>query len=209
MATSETRARPRKAGTPKAAKAPASRSKSAAATKSPAKKAPATKGPAKKAPAKKSPPKKAAATKRAATPRLPSAKAAAKAGPGKAAKPKVAKVLDAAARLRKVVLDALDDLKAKDIAEIDVRGKSGVTDLLVIASGTSSRHVKWIADEVVKKAKQAGNPPIGVEGQREAEWVLVDLGDVIVHVMLPRTREFYGLERLWTVGDSQPEMLAG
>ncbi|MBA8885343.1 ribosome silencing factor RsfS/YbeB/iojap [Dokdonella fugitiva] len=209
MATSETRARPRKAGTPKAAKAPASRSKSAAATKSPAKKAPATKGPAKKAPAKKSPPKKAAATKRAATPRLPSAKAAAKAGPGKAAKPKVAKVLDAAARLRKVVLDALDDLKAKDIAEIDVRGKSGVTDLLVIASGTSSRHVKSIADEVVKKAKQAGNPPIGVEGQREAEWVLVDLGDVIVHVMLPRTREFYGLERLWTVGDSQPEMLAG
>jgi ribosome silencing factor RsfS/YbeB/iojap len=209
LATSETRARPRKAGTPKAAKAPASRSKSAAATKSPAKKAPATKGPAKKAPAKKSPPKKAAATKRAATPRLPSAKAAAKAGPGKAAKPKVAKVLDAAARLRKVVLDALDDLKAKDIAEIDVRGKSGVTDLLVIASGTSSRHVKSIADEVVKKAKQAGNPPIGVEGQREAEWVLVDLGDVIVHVMLPRTREFYGLERLWTVGDSQPEMLAG
>ena len=209
MATSETRARPRKAGTPKAAKAPASRSKSAAATKSPAKKAPATKGPAKKAPAKKSPPKKAAATKRAATPRLPSAKAAAEAGPGKAAKPKVAKVLDAAARLRKVVLDALDDLKAKDIAEIDVRGKSGVTDLLVIASGTSSRHVKSIADEVVKKAKQAGNPPIGVEGQREAEWVLVDLGDVIVHVMLPRTREFYGLERLWTVGDSQPEMLAG
>jgi ribosome silencing factor RsfS/YbeB/iojap len=209
LATSETRARPRKAGTPKAAKAPASRSKSAAATKSPAKKAPATKGPAKKAPAKKSPPKKAAATKRAATPRLPSAKAAAKAGPGKAAKPKVAKVLDAAARLRKVVLDALDDLKAKDIAEIDVRGKSGVTDLLVIASGTSSRHVKSIADEVVKKAKQAGNPPIGVEGQREAEWVLVDLGDVIVHVMLPRTREFYGLERLWTVGGSQPEMLAG
>ncbi|MGN6520769.1 MAG: ribosome silencing factor [Dokdonella sp.] len=111
--------------------------------------------------------------------------------------------------MRKVVLDALDDLKAKDIAEIDVRGKSGVTDLLVIASGTSSRHVKSIADEVVKKAKQAGNPPIGVEGQREAEWVLVDLGDVIVHVMLPRTREFYGLERLWTVGDSQPAMLAG
>lgn len=211
MATSETRARPRKAGT-KAAKAPASRSKSAAAPKAPAKKAPATKGPAKKAPAKKSPPMKGAATKRvAAKPAtLPSAKATAKAGPAKSfAKPKVAKVLDAAARLRKVVLDALDDLKAKDIAEIDVRGKSGVTDLLVIASGTSSRHVKSIADEVVKKAKQAGNPPIGVEGQREAEWVLVDLGDVIVHVMLPRTREFYGLERLWTVGDSQPAMLAG
>ena len=80
---------------------------------------------------------------------------------------------------------------------------------LVVASGTSSRHVKSIADEVVKKAKHAGLPPIGVEGQREAEWVLVDLGDVIVHVMLPRTREFYSLERLWTVGDEMPATLAG
>ncbi len=116
------------------------------------------------------------------------------------AKPKVAKVLDAFARLRKLVLDALEDLKAQNISEVDVRGKSSVADLLVVASGTSSRHVKSIADEVVRKAKQAGNPPIGVEGQREAEWVLVDLGDVIVHVMLPRTREFYGLERLWSIG---------
>lgn len=205
MATSETRARPRKAGTPKAAKAPASRS-SAAAKKASVKKAPATKGPAKKkATAAKAAPKKPVAPKKTT-----GAKAVAQAGPAKKpARPKVAKVLDAAARLRRVVLDALDDLKAKDITEIDVRGKSGVTDLLVIASGTSSRHVKSIADEVVKKAKQAGNPPIGVEGQREAEWVLVDLGDVVVHVMLPRTREFYGLERLWTVGDAEPAMLAG
>ena len=218
MATSETRARPRKAGTPKAAKAPASRT-SAAARKTPASKAPAKKTFARGASAKSKPvAKNASATrapakkpplKKAAMPKAPSAKAAAQAGPAKGARAKVAKVLDAGARLRKVVLDALDDLKAKDIAEIDVRGKSGVTDLLVIASGTSSRHVKSIADEVVKKAKQAGNPPIGVEGQREAEWVLVDLGDVIVHVMLPRTREFYGLERLWTVGDSEPAMLAG
>jgi len=215
LATSETRARPRKAGTPKAAKASASRSKSVAVKKPAAKKAPAAKGAVKKAPAKTSTPMKGAATKRAPAKRttpakLPSAKAAAKAGPAKSfGKAKVAKVLDAAARLRKVVLDALDDLKAKDVAEIDVRGKSGVTDLLVIASGTSSRHVKSIADEVVKKAKHAGNPPIGVEGQREGEWVLVDLGDVIVHVMLPRTREFYGLERLWTVGDDAPVTLAG
>ncbi|MDR2013549.1 MAG: ribosome silencing factor [Rhodanobacter sp.] len=106
--------------------------------------------------------------------------------------------------LRAIVLNALDDLKAKDVQQIDVRGKSGFTDLLILASGTSSRHVKSIAEEVVKKAKQSGTPPIGVEGQREAEWVLVDLGDVIVHVMLPRTREFYGLERLWTVGDAEP-----
>lgn len=111
--------------------------------------------------------------------------------------------------LRALVLGALDDLKARDIREIDVREKSSVTDLLVVASGTSSRHVKSIADEVVRKAKQAGLPPIGVEGQREAEWVLVDLGDIVVHVMLPRTREFYGLERLWTVGDQMPAALAG
>ena len=105
--------------------------------------------------------------------------------------------------VRQQVLNALDELKAKDIREIDVRGKTSIADLLVIASGTSARHVKSIADEVVKFAKQAGVMPLGVEGEQEAEWVLVDLGDVIVHVMLPRIREFYGLERLWTVGDRE------
>ncbi|WP_109124767.1 ribosome silencing factor [Dyella sp. C11] len=105
--------------------------------------------------------------------------------------------------LRQHVINALDELKAKDIREIDVRGKTSIADLLVVASGTSARHVKSIADEVVKFAKQAGVMPLGVEGEREAEWVLVDLGDVIVHVMLPRIREFYGLERLWTVGDRE------
>ncbi|HTV85726.1 MAG TPA: ribosome silencing factor [Dyella sp.] len=105
------------------------------------------------------------------------------------------------ATLRKTVIAALEDLKAKDIREIDVRGKTSIADLLVIASGTSARHVKSIADEVVKFAKKAGVMPLGVEGEQEAEWVLVDLGDVIVHVMLPRIREFYGLERLWTVAD--------
>ena len=102
------------------------------------------------------------------------------------------------------MLDAVAELKAKDVREIDVRGKTSITDLLVIASGTSTRHVKSIADEVVKFAKRAGVAPLGVEGQREAEWVLVDLGDIVVHVMLPRVREFYGLERLWTVGDDMP-----
>jgi ribosome-associated protein len=105
--------------------------------------------------------------------------------------------------LRKHVIDALEELKAKDVREIDVRGKTSIADLLVIASGTSARHVKSIADEVVKFAKKAGVMPLGVEGEQEAEWVLVDLGDVIVHVMLPRIREFYGLERLWTVGDRE------
>ena len=105
------------------------------------------------------------------------------------------------ATLRKSVIEALEELKAKDEREIDVRGKTSIADLLVIASGTSARHVKSIANEVTKFAKQAGVAPLGVEGEVEGEWVLVDLGDVIVHVMLPRIREFYGLERLWTVGD--------
>ena len=108
------------------------------------------------------------------------------------------------ADLLRQVLHALEELKARDVKEIDVRGKTGITDYMVIASGTSNRHVKSIADEVVKQAKQAGVMPLGVEGEREAEWVLVDLGDVVVHVMLPRTREFYGLERLWTIGDATP-----
>lgn len=100
---------------------------------------------------------------------------------------------------------ALEEMKAKDAVEIDVRGKTSIADYLVVASGTSTRHVKSVADEVVKFAKRCGVMPLGVEGEREAEWVLVDLGDVIVHIMLPRIREFYALERLWTVGDQPPE----
>ena len=212
MATTPQRAKPRKTATTKAAKAPATR-------KTAAGKAAMAKGPA--GPATKKTPRKTSAGK-SATPRAPrkaapakgaatkTRSAAAKAPATKSARrPRVARVASPEAQLRKLVIDALEDLKARDVQEIDVRGKSSVTDLLVVASGTSSRHVKSIADEVVKKAKQAGTPPIGVEGQREAEWVLVDLGDVIVHVMLPRTREFYGLERLWTVGDEMPEALAG
>jgi len=107
-------------------------------------------------------------------------------------------------QLLECVRGATEELKAKDLVEIDVIGRSSVADYMVIASGTSSRHVKSIADEVVKFAKKLGVMPLGVEGEREAEWVLVDLGDVIVHVMLPRVREFYALERLWTVGDQPP-----
>lgn len=110
----------------------------------------------------------------------------------------------AEALLRQVHL-ALEDLKAKDAIEIDVRGKTSVCDYMVIASGTSTRHVKSIADEVVRKVKELDVMPLGVEGEREAEWVLADLGDVVVHVMLPRVREFYALERLWTVGDEPPD----
>lgn len=102
------------------------------------------------------------------------------------------------------VHNALDNLKARDVVRIDVRGKTSVCDYMVIASGTSTRHVKSIADEVIKDVKTLDYQPLGVEGEREAEWVLVDLGDVVVHVMLPRVREFYALERLWTVGDEPP-----
>ena len=90
--------------------------------------------------------------------------------------------------LLKTVHAAVEELKAKDVVEIDVRGKSSVCDYMVIASGTSTRHVKSVADEVVRFAKKLDVMPLGVEGEREAEWVLVDLGDVIVHVMLPRIR---------------------
>ncbi|MEG1681020.1 MAG: ribosome silencing factor, partial [Stenotrophomonas sp.] len=89
------------------------------------------------------------------------------------------------------VHSALEEIKARDAVELDVRGKSSVADYMVVVSGTSTRHVKSIGEEVVRFAKNLGVMPLGVEGEREAEWVLVDLGDVIVHVMLPRVRELY------------------
>jgi ribosome silencing factor RsfS/YbeB/iojap len=104
------------------------------------------------------------------------------------------------AKLRHSVLSALEEMKAKEIKEIDIRAKASFADLLVIASGTSTRHVKSLADEVVKFVKKAGMMPLGIEGEKEAEWVLVDLGDIVCHIMLPRIREFYALERLWSVG---------
>jgi len=100
-------------------------------------------------------------------------------------------------RLTALVTAALDDLKAQNVAVLDVRTLTGVADTIVIASGTSDRHVKSLAGRVLERAKEAGFRALGVEGEREGEWVLVDLQDVIVHVMLPRVREFYGLEKLW------------
>jgi ribosome-associated protein len=101
--------------------------------------------------------------------------------------------------LVKTVVAALDDMKAVNVKVMDVRKVTDVADCMVLASGNSDRHVRSIADRVVERAKEAGFRPMGVEGERDGEWVLVDLNDVIVHVMLPRVREFYGLEALWEV----------
>ncbi len=99
----------------------------------------------------------------------------------------------------KVVHEALLDVKAKDIVELDISSISNVADAIVIASGTSTRHIKSLADHVAEEARKAGFRPIGVEGERDAEWILIDLGFVVVHVMLPTARKFYDLESLWRV----------
>jgi ribosome-associated protein len=99
--------------------------------------------------------------------------------------------------LKTVILAALDDMKALEVKFLDVRGLTDIADFMVIASGTSDRHVRSVAQRVVEKAKEAGFRPHGVEGQQDGDWVLIDLNEMIVHVMLPRVREFYGLEKLW------------
>ena len=114
--------------------------------------------------------------------------------PDKSNKSKPKLTIDA---LKQLVLNTIDDMKGEDVVELDVRGKTSVTDILIIASGTSSRHVKSIASNVATEAKKQGNQPLGVEGEGQGEWVLVDLGDIIVHVMQPQVREFYDLEKLW------------
>jgi ribosome-associated protein len=111
-------------------------------------------------------------------------------------------------RLRELVLSALEDFKAIDIQEIDVAGRNPLTDLFVIASGSSTRHIKSMAENLILRAKAAGCPPLGVEGEREAEWILVDLNDVIVHLMLPQKRAFYNLEKLWEASSARRKSVA-
>ena len=110
--------------------------------------------------------------------------------------PQVAK---AKASLKNVVIDALSDMKALEVKVLDVRGLTDIADFMVIASGTSDRHVRSVAQRVVERTKEAGYRPHGVEGQQDGDWVLIDLSEMIVHVMLPRVREFYGLEKLWNM----------
>lgn len=112
-----------------------------------------------------------------------------------------------AKQLETLVTDALDELKAVDVRSLDVHDRSSFTDLMVIATGTSNRHVRSLADNVVKRAKEQGVPPLGMEGEREGEWILVDLGDVVVHVMQPQIRDFYNLEKLWAPGQSESKQV--
>ena len=102
--------------------------------------------------------------------------------------------------LEKLAVTALEDLKAKDIVVIDVAEMSAVMSRVIVASGTSGRHAKAVANSVVMSSKEAGLQPLGVEGQSNGEWVLIDLGDVVVHVMQEESRDFYQLEKLWTPG---------
>ena len=158
-------------------------------------------GAAKPAPRKKAARKAAAsaprgATARPAAPRGAKTKATAKA-------PATPKAAPARPSLTDVVTAALDDMKAQNVVVLDVRRLTDVADTIVVASGTSDRHVKSLAGRVVERAKEAGYRPYGVEGERDGEWVLVDLHDLVVHVMLPRVREFYGLEKLWDVRSAE------
>ena len=132
--------------------------------------------------------------------------------PQAAAKPKAASKLKTADNrratkakpsLKAVVIDALADMKALEVKVLDVRGLTDIADFMVIASGTSDRHVRSVAQRVVERTKEAGFRPHGVEGQQDSDWVLIDLSEMIVHVMLPRVREFYGLEKLWDITMTQ------
>ncbi|MDV6326553.1 ribosome silencing factor [Idiomarina sp. PL1-037] len=102
-----------------------------------------------------------------------------------------------AEELREFVIDKIDDLKGRDVQILDVHDKTDVVDYMIICSGSSKTHVRSIAEHVATEAKHAGIPPIGVEGGEQSEWVLVDLGDVVIHVMQDSIRDFYQLEKLW------------
>lgn len=113
--------------------------------------------------------------------------------------------------LRSLVQNALEDLKAVELKVLDVRDMTSVTDLMIIVTGTSNRHVKALSDNLREKTSAAGVKPLGVEGVRESEWILMDYGDIVVHIMLPHIRATYNLEKLWdkelleSVASKRPE----
>jgi ribosome-associated protein len=104
-----------------------------------------------------------------------------------------------AKQLAQIVTTALEDIKAQDVQVLDVRKLTSLMDVMIVASGTSDRHVRSIADKVIEAAREKGVKPLGIEGTNNAEWVLVDLGDVVLHVMQRKTRELYQLEKLWEI----------
>ncbi len=118
-------------------------------------------------------------------------------------------VRQAASSVQRLVEAALDDMKAAHVRVLDVRGLTDIADTMIVASGHSDRHVRSIAERLIERVEAAGLRPLGVEGQREGEWVLVDLNDVIVHVMLPRVRELYALEHLWEAPAGHADAAAG
>ena len=101
-------------------------------------------------------------------------------------------------RFARLITDTMKDLKAQDVQTLDVRAQTTMTDYMIIASGRSSRQVKAIADKIIEAAKSRQIRPLGVEGAQQAEWILIDFGDVIAHVMQPGTRDYYQLEKLWS-----------
>ena len=111
--------------------------------------------------------------------------------------------------LTHLAVEAIDDLKGRDLRQLEVADLTSVTDRMLLVTGTSNRHVKSSANAVIRASKQSGRRPLGIEGLDQAEWVLVDLGDVVVHVMTAQSRAFYQLEKLWSApgeGDiSEPE----
>lgn len=174
-----------------------------AAAKKPAKVAARSKA---KPKAGKPAPAKKVVNRRAKKTVAPVKRAAKKAGGKLAAKVAAAKPV--VRQVLQVVSQALDDMKAVDVTVLDVRNRTDIADTLIVASGTSDRHVRSIAQRVVENAKKAGFRPMGVEGEREGEWILVDLQDLIIHIMLPRVREFYRLENLWDVSVAHRETVA-
>jgi len=104
-----------------------------------------------------------------------------------------------------LILDTLDDDKAEDVIAIDLRGKSSVTDIMIIASGRSSRHVNALADHVTRALKDSGGIKSRVEGLQTCDWVLIDVGDIVVHLFRPEVRSFYNLEKMWSVEPESSE----
>lgn len=103
--------------------------------------------------------------------------------------------------IQQLAIKILDDHKGVNIQTLDVRKQTSIADFMIICSATSNRHAKSLADNLIVKVKAEGIQPLGIEGERECEWILIDLIDVIVHIMLPATRDFYNLEKLWGHGE--------